>query len=298
MDAMLRAINESETIRVIAALTTGAVREACSRQQLRGGGALALGRGLTAGALLATLAKGEGERVRVRFEGGGPLGELLVDAHGDGRVRACITGRAEDIEGALAPTGRPSVAALVGTRGHVVVTRDLGLANPYQGSVELDTGEVDEDIERYLQTSEQLPSSLRTAVILDQHGEVLRAAGILAQTFPGGDPAIIDEVRGRMAGEALRSLLSAHERELDELVGFALGGAGFRRMQETELRFSCPCGPERALSVLSTLGARELDLLADEQEQTEVRCNFCGSTTVVGADEVREVAARLRRVQS
>jgi molecular chaperone Hsp33 len=300
MDTLLRAINEPETIRVIAATTTEAVREACRRQEAQGMTAMVIGRALTSGVLLATLAKAERERVRIQLGGGGPVGQVIIDAHGDGRVRACVERRLP--QNRLLdprPIGqRPSTTAAVGTRGHVVVTRDLGLANPYQGSVDMRSGESDEDLEHYLDTSEQLPSALRTEVVLDQNGEVLRAAGILAQSFPGSDRELITAVRERLAGDALRTIIGARERDVEALVGFALGGESFRCMLEHAVTFHCPCGPERALSVLSTLGAVDLEALADEQEQTEVRCNFCGQATMVAAPEVRRLAARLRNKQS
>ncbi|PRQ03826.1 Hsp33 family molecular chaperone HslO [Enhygromyxa salina] len=298
-DALLRAINEPETIRVVAAITTDAVREACDRQQARGIAAVVLGRALTIGALLATLGKGERERVRIQLQGGGPVGQVVVDAHGDGRVRACLAQPlplSHLANQLLDAEPRPSTMGAVGTRGHVTVTRDLGLSQPYQGSVALRTGEIDEDLEHYLAHSEQLPSALRAAVILDQDGQVLRAAGVLAQGFPGCDPATIAQVGERLRG--LRDLVLAHARELDELVGLALGGNEFRRMLEHPIEFHCPCGPERALEVLSTLGPADLDALADEQPHTEVRCNFCGQTTLVAATEVRELAEQLRSVQS
>lgn len=299
MDTLLRAINEPETIRVVAATTTEAVREACRRQAARGIAAVVIGRALTSGALLATLSKGERERVRIQLGGRGPVGQVIIDAHGDGRVRACIERHtSEEQLGPIAIAQRISTAVAVGTRGHVVVTRDLGLATPYQGSVDLRSGEVDEDLEHYLDTSEQLPSALRTEVVLDQHGEVLRAAGILAQSFPGSDPQLIAKVRSRLAGDALGTVIATHEREVGELVGLALGGAGFRSMLEHAVTFHCPCGPERALSVLATLGASDLEALADEQQQTEVRCNFCGQATMVDAQQVRDLAARLRRAHS
>jgi molecular chaperone Hsp33 len=300
MDTLLRAINEPETIRVVAATTTEAAREACRRQEARGVAAIVIGRALTSGALLATLVKGQRERVRIQLGGVGPVGQVIIDAHGDGRVRACVERplRDEPFGGAPAIGQRPSTALAVGTRGHVVVTRDLGLATPYQGTVELRSGEVDEDLEHYLDASEQLPSTLRTEVVLDQHGEILRAAGILAQSFPGSDPELIAAVRERLAGDALRTVIGAHERSVAELVGLALGGASFRSMLEHPVTFHCPCGPERALSVLATLGANDLEALADEQEQTEVRCNFCGQATMIDAPELRKLAARLRRGQS
>jgi molecular chaperone Hsp33 len=302
MDALLRAINEPETVRVIAVTTTESAREACRRQGATGVTAVVVARSITAGALLATLAKAERERVRVQLSGGGPVGQIMIDAHGDGRVRACVartlppTHIANRLMVPDGPGARPSVALAVGARGFAVVTRDLGLAQPYQGNVEMQTGEIDEDLEHYLEHSEQLPSAMRTCVILDGEGQVLRAAGVLAQSFPGSEPELIDRVRERLVG--LDALLDAHERELDDLVGLALGGENFRRMLEHPVHFYCSCGPERALSVLATLGPTDLDALAAEQEQTEVRCNFCGQATTLDAAQVRELAAQLRRGQS
>lgn len=320
-DTLLRAINEPETVRVVAALTTETAREACERQGATFATAVVIARSITAGVLLATLAKGDRERVRVQIAGNGPVGQVMIDAHGDGRVRACVsrtlapTHLANRMLG-HAPGERPSVAVAVGSRGHVVVTRDLGLATPYQGSVDIQTGEIDDDLEHYLNASEQLPSVLRTAVVLDQHGHVLRAAGVMAQGFPGIDPTELEPVRARLFG--LDELLVAHARQrptkdscsVDDLVAFALGqpsregpaAAGerglsdqpFRRMLEHPVQFHCPCGPQRARSVLSTLGAADLEALANEQEQTEVRCNFCGRVTTLSAAQVRELAAELR----
>jgi molecular chaperone Hsp33 len=299
MDGLLRAINEPESIRVVAAITSDAVREACRRQGATWASAMVLGRALTSGVLLATLAKGERERVRVQVAGGGAVGQVVIDAHGDGRVRACLSSPlAADAALNRVHEGdaRPSVAPLVGARGHLTVTRDLGLARPYQGSVELRSGEIDEDLEHYLQRSEQLPSALRVEVVLDTEGQVLRAAGVLVQSFPGEDPSSIDAVRERLVG--LRELLVGHQRELGELVGLALGGEGFRRMVEHGVEFHCPCGPARARSVLATLGAADLDALAGEQDETEVRCNFCGQVTILDAAQLRGLADELRRGRS
>ena len=302
MDTLLRAINTPETIRVVAATSTETAREACRRQGIRGAQAMAIGRAVTAGALLATLAKSDKERVRIQIQGHGPIGQLIIDAHGDGRVRACLATILADDHPAqvlrdAVDEDRPSTAAVVGTRGHLTITRDLGLARPYQGSVDLVSGEIDDDLEHYLDTSEQLPSVLRTEVVLDQSGEVLRAAGVLVQGFPGIPPQELLGPRVRLQS-SLRELLLAHDRSPHELVGLALGGDEFRAMLEHPVSFHCPCGPERALSVLSSLGADDLEQLASEQEQTEVRCNFCGDVTEVDAAALRELASELRRVQS
>lgn len=283
-------------MRVVVAETTDIVAEACARHGLAGAEAIVLGRALTSGALLATLTKNDEERVRIDLRGGGPVGTVLVDCHGDGGMRGCL--QAADGEPTTVQTvGRPSVAALVGTRGQVVVTRNLGLDNPYQGLVPMTSGEIDEDLEAYLNRSEQLPSALACAVVLDASQQVLRAAGVLCQTFPGADPEPLERLRTNLQSGSLRDLLR-QPRSPDELMGFALMGEGFSASDPTPLTYQCSCDFERALSVLSALGHEEVESLAAEDGDTEVRCSFCGARYLVAPRDLVALAARLRMVGS
>ncbi|MCX4241709.1 Hsp33 family molecular chaperone HslO [Paraliomyxa miuraensis] len=296
MDLLSRGLDSAKAVRVVAAVTTSLVREAATRHRLRGAAAVLLGRGLTAGCLLATLTKRDDERVRIAMRGDGPLGRVLVDAHGDGRVRGCfVNERTTELHVPLG-AGRAVLGPLVGN-GQITVTRDLGLENTYQGVVELRTGELDEDLERYLTGSEQLPSVMRCHVMVGADGEVVRAAGVLAQTFPGADPERLDRIRGVLEGDGLADVLR-QDREVDALMGFALGGEGFHAAEPTALRFSCGCGRERARSVVSTLGAEDIDALADEQGGTEVRCSYCGDTYELSEADLRALAAELREQRS
>jgi molecular chaperone Hsp33 len=297
MDRLLRALDSDKAIRVVAAVTTGLVREAARRHGLRGAAAVLLGRGLTAGCLLATLTKRDDERVRIAMHGDGPLGRVLVDSRGDGRVRGCfLSERAAKVHVRSGP-GRASLGMMVGS-GQITVTRDLGLENTYQGVVELRSGELDEDLERYLSDSEQLPSVLRCHVAVGPEGEVVRAGGVLGQTFPGSEPERLDRLREAMGGEGLAEVLQ-QERSAEELMGFSLGGEEFHVMEQpTTLRFACECGPQRALAVVSTLGAEDIDALADERGGTDVRCNYCGEAYALTETELRELAAQLREQRS
>ncbi|MCA9711877.1 MAG: Hsp33 family molecular chaperone HslO, partial [Myxococcales bacterium] len=266
--------------------------EAARRHALRGAAAVMLGRGLTAGCLLATLTKGEAERVRIELRGDGLLGRMLVDAHGDGRVRGCYTSeRAQRSQLPVAP-GRPPLVALVGA-GLLAVTRDLGLETTYQGVVELRTSELDEDLERYLSESEQLPSVLRCHVMVDAAGDVIRAAGVLAQTFPGAGPSRLDPIRRVVDGSGLADVL-LQERTPEALMGFALKGHEHHALEATALRFECDCGRDRARSVVSTLGPEDIEALADEQGGTEVRCTYCGDAYSLSEQDLRGLAAELR----
>lgn len=314
MDKLIRAIaaapgdNSSAALRVLAATTTELVQEACRRHELRGLDAIALGRALTAGCLLTTLTKSPAERMRVDLrahsEADGASGGLLVDARGDGTVRGCLrrgfgdTPLRATLERA---SGRLPLAPFLGRRGALTVTRDFDLSpgtdSRYQGTVELAAGEVDLDLQHYLNTSEQVPSLLRCDVLLDASGGVLRAGGVLCQTLPGGDREALAAIDERLAGEALAALL-LQPREPAELIRFALGGGEFEALGEGALAYRCNCGPELAREVVGTLGADDIDALAGEREVTEIRCSYCGERYHLTAADLRALAAELRLKRS
>ena len=294
MDQLLRGLDGDKAIRVVTAVTTRTVGEAIRRHQLRGASAVVLGRALTAGCLMTTLTKDDDERVRITVRGDGVLGSVLVDAHGDGRMRGCFTSERAARTNLPVDAGRARLGPMVGA-GQVSITRDLGLEKTYQGVVELLTGELDEDLERYLGDSEQLPSVLRCHVMLGPDGEFVRAAGVLAQTFPGSDPARLDPIRRALDG--LPDVL-LQERGAEDLLGFVLGGQEHHVLEPTTLRFACGCGRERARSVVSTLGAADIDALADEQGGTDVRCSYCGDAYSLTEADLRGLAVELRERRS
>jgi molecular chaperone Hsp33 len=302
VDTLLRGISGDASVRVVTAITTQLVREACRRQRATGVRAVALGRAATAGCLLSTLAKNDQERVRIQLDGQGPVGRVIVDSRSNGRIRACFerapaSSPASEPEPLTLADGRATIGSAVGRDGLVVVTRDLGLENQYQGAVEMRSGEIDEDLQAYLDRSEQLPSALTCAVLLDVHGDVLRAGGVLCQTLPGSDPAVIETIRETLGHGSLRAVLQ-HERTPRELARFAIGGAKVEVMGKRTLVYHCPCGDGTAMRVLSTLGPDDLEALALEREQTEVSCHFCGNCYVVAAPQLRELARVLRRGMS
>lgn len=300
MDQLLRAITADASLRVLAAVTTDLVVEACRRHELRGIEAIALGRALTAGCLLTTLTKSLDERMRVDMRSDGPLGGLLIDARGDGGVRGCLRrGLGEHplrdrVEG---DRGRLPLAPFVGRHGALTVTRDLGLENRYQGTVEVATGEVDADLEHYLNASEQIPSLLHCDVVLDAGRGVLRAGGVLCQTFPGGDPDVLTPIRETLADDGLATLL-LQPRAPHEIAGFVLGGDAFQDMGSQPLTFRCKCDLSVARGVLATLGAEDIEALATEREETEVRCSFCGQRYILRPPDLRALAAELRSRRS
>lgn len=296
-DHLVRAIDHEHKIRVATTLTTTLVAEGARRHGLSIAATCAVGRALTSGLLLATLTKGQ-ERVTIQLSGDGPLGSITVDAHGDGTARGYARYPAAQIP---LPAGRPQLADLIGKNGFVHVLRDLGLKELYQGQVAMTAGEIDEDIEVYLRSSEQVPSALGAEVVLAEGGGVQVAGGILVQALPGGEPeAVLDAQRALRAGR-LFELLAAGERSAQALSTaiYPVGTLEFIG-EVRSLRFQCRCSPKRITEMLALLGTVDLDEMIAEGKPAEVVCNYCNERYQVDRPELERIRATVvgRRRQS
>lgn len=267
--------------RLVAALTTPAAQEAARRHQAVGAAAMALARGTTAGLLLSTLTKDE-ERITLQVLGDGPLGGLTVDASSSGRVRAYLKNPAVRLPpslNALHESPRLSLAAGIGASGVVSVARDLGLRETFSGQTSLVSGEIDEDVEHYLISSEQIDSALGCDALLGGDGGAIEiAGGLLIQALPGsGGTAIVDAARGRLLDGGLLRALAERPDSAAALARGALGdmAASLDVLDVRPVTFHCPCSRARAGSSLMLLGGAELGAMILDDGKAEVICNFC-----------------------
>jgi molecular chaperone Hsp33 len=292
-DEILRCTLGDGAARLVAVTATEVAREAIRRHGATGAAAVALARGLASGLLLATLTKDE-ERVTLQLLGDGPLGGVTVDATAGGNARgyvkdptvplAPLDDSLDDAMTTRATMTRPSLAPAMGRHGLVSVARDLGMRHSFRGQTELVSGEIDEDCEHYLTTSEQIESALRCETILDADGALVSAAGVLVQALPGGRG-----VRAVLAGRAhfedgalLRALAAEPRGDAEGLVTRMLDDRAFGEatgallvLDARPVRFACPCTRDRAAASLTLLGAAELASMILEDGSAEVGCNFC-----------------------
>jgi molecular chaperone Hsp33 len=295
MDHLIRGVGRKASLRVAAVMTTRLAAEAAARHQLSPSAACAVGRALTSGLLLATLTKG-GERVTVQLVGDGPIGSITVDASVDdntGNVRGYAT------HPSVGGQTRLSVADTVGRRGVVNVLRDLGLRERYQGQIALVTGEIDEDLEAYLRTSEQVPSALGCEVILDDKGAVAAAGGVLVQALPGGDPDSVRDVRNALRTGQLYRLLSEGVTSPTELARKVSGLDDFEVLgDDRPVQFQCRCSYDRISGTLALLTTVDLDELIADDKPAEITCNFCNTTYRVERPELERIRAQIAPRQS
>jgi molecular chaperone Hsp33 len=291
MDHLIRGVGRSATVRVAAVVSTGVAAEAMLRHHLSPSATCAVGRALTSGLLLATLTKG-GERVTVQLVGDGPIGAITVDVT-DGNVRG-YAARPD----AGPPDARLPVAETLGRRGVVNVLRELGTHDRYQGQIALTTGEIDEDLEAYLRTSEQVPSALGCEVIFES-GRVRAAGGILVQSLPGSDPESVREVQHALRTGALYRLLESGVASPLELARRVSGLDDLEVLgDDRPVKFQCRCSDDRIASMLGLLSTVDLDEMIAENKPAEITCNFCNANYRVARAELERIRAAIAPRQS
>ncbi len=277
-DQIARGLLGGGAARVVAVTATDVVREAARRHRATGAAAVALGRGLAAGLLLATLTKDD-ERFTLQILGDGPLGSLTIDSSAAGTARGYVKNPGASLPRAV-PGSRLELAPAVGRSGLVSVVRDLGLRENFGGQTAIVSGEIDEDVEHYLNTSEQIDSALACDALLDDAGKVVAAAGILIQALPGsgaGSHLQAARTHFRAGGLTAAAAEAAPEGNIDGLIAQVLGATmgQVQLLEVRSVRFHCPCSRDRAGSSLALLGQAELGQLILDDGRAEVTCNFC-----------------------
>jgi molecular chaperone Hsp33 len=186
----------------------------------------------------------------------------------------------------------------VGRSGLVSVVRDLGLRETFRGQTALASGEIDEDVERYLLESEQIASVIVCDAIVGADGAVEFAGGILLQALPGTDGAAIVAAAGEgLRGGGLLPFLAARPESADEIVVAALGDrfGEIQLLDRRPVRFHCSCSRTRAATSLAILGNAELSEMILEDGKAEVTCNFCRARYQFGDAELETIRRELSK---
>ncbi|TMJ16933.1 MAG: Hsp33 family molecular chaperone HslO [Bacillati bacterium ANGP1] len=294
-DVAHRATAANGAVRAVAVVSTQTVEDARIRHATSATATAALGRSLTAAALLGAGLK-DGQTVLLRVLGDGPIGGVIAQADADGHVRGYAVHPHADLP--QTDHRKLDVGGLVGRRGMLHVTRDLGLRTPYHGSAPLVSGEIAEDLASYLATSEQIPSVVALAVLLGPDLRVLASGGLCIQALPGTPPGVVDGLEARARQLPPITQMMSAGRTPEEILAACLGDLDPRIGDRTPLAFHCRCSRERVEGMLCMLGIQELETLLAQEGRAEVTCRFCGDRYVLGTEEVRALIARLRGAPS
>jgi molecular chaperone Hsp33 len=280
-------------IAIVTGITTELVREAQVRHGLAPTATAAVGRLLTAAALLGTAVKGK-ERISLQISGDGPIGSAIAEAWliDSKTIGARARARNPHADLPLNSNGKFDVAGVVGT-GQLQVTKSFPSGQPYVGTVPLRSGEIAEDVAAYLVHSEQIPSVVALGVLADPAG-VRAAGGAIAQVLPGADERAIETLEARALALPPITTLVREGRDAHQLLNEMVGSIPLRSSRELRVRFDCLCTRRKVEAALMSLGVDELRSMMREP-QTEAACEYCRKTYVFGNDELGQLLARADR---
>lgn len=291
-DYIVRATAAEGQIRAFAATTKDLVEAARSAHNTSPVATAALGRLLTAGAMMGSMMKGENDLLTLRMEGDGPIGGLLVTADSRGNVK----GYAFNPDVMLPPNdkGKLDVGGALGI-GVLSVIRDIGLKEPYVGQTILVSGEIAEDLTYYYATSEQVPSSVALGVLMNKENTVRQAGGFIIQLLPGATDEMIDRLEKRLGEIAPITALLDAGKTPEEILNDLLGDFGLELLETMPARFHCDCEKSRVARAIVSIGKKEISDMIEEGKPIEVSCHFCNRIYTFTVEELEEMLERATR---
>ena len=270
---MIRASAADGFIRAFSAYTRDTVEEARQRHRLSPIATAALGRSMTAALMMGSMLKGEKDIITIQILGLGPMKGLVCTADSRGHVKGYT--HVTDVV-LPAKNGKLDVGGSL-MPGYMSVTKDLGLKEPYSSRIQLQTGEIGDDLAYYFAASEQVPSSVGVGVLMDKNVTVKQAGGFILQLMPNATDEIIDRLQDKI------SAISSVTRMLDagmmpeDILEEIIGDFGLSINERQDVSFNCDCSKERVRNALFTLPKDELKSMIDDDKPVEVHCHFCNT---------------------
>ncbi len=280
-DYVLRVLAKDAGLRVLTCTTTELAREVAGRHAAYPIAAAALAYGMTAGALLGALLKVQ-ERVALKFDGDGRLGKMIVEADAYGRVRGYIAVPDAASGEALS---REAVGDALGRTGVLTVVKDLRVRDLYRSAIAIEYGELDKELETYLNQSEQIPSRVEMGVVMNENRAIQVSGGWLIQALPGHGHDAIEHLAARLNEQPSVESLLADGADPEHLMDRLLPARDYIVLDRTEVKFSCSCSKERSAKALRMLPPDDrLSLIAEGE--AVVDCHFCHSRYVFSREEL------------
>lgn len=285
-DYIVRASLANDSVRAFAISSTHLVAEARERHKTLPVVTAALGRLLSAGAMMGCMMKGDKDIVTVSLKGDGPAGYITVTADSHGHVKGFPGNPNVDIPRKYA--GKLDVGAAVG-RGLLTVSYDLGLKEPYSGQVEIQTGEVAEDLAYYFTVSEQLPSAVGLGVMVDTDSSVKHAGGFIVQLLPDAPEDVIELLEKKLANLEPVTTMMEQGMTPEEMLLHIFEGVDIEFTERHDVEFYCDCSKEKVKRALAAISDKDLQDIVNDDEDIEVKCYFCNTAYKFSIADIKDI---------
>ena len=288
-DYIVRASAAKGMIRAFACTTKGIVEYAKNAHNTSPVVTAALGRLMSAAAMMGSMMKNEEDLLTLKIEGSGPMKAAIATATAKGNVKAYPF--VPDVILPPNSKGKLDVAEAIGV-GILSVISDIGLKDPYVGQVELISGEIAEDITYYYATSEQIPSSVALGVLMNKDNTVNSAGGFIIQLMPFCPEEVIEKLESIIPTLAPITALLSEGKTPEQILKLILGDLELEINDKLDISFKCDCSKEKIEKALISIGAKELKEMIDEGKDIEVACHFCSKKYNLGVDELEELLTK------
>lgn len=288
-DYIVRATAANAQIRVFAAYTKDMVEEARTRHETSPVATAALGRLMTAGAMMGSMLKGEKDLLTLRIHANGPIQGITVTADSKARVKGYV-GNPNVILPAN-KKGKLDVAGAVGI-GFMDVIKDMGLKEPYVGQTVLQTSEIAEDLTFYFANSEQVPSSVGLGVLMNKDNTVAQAGGFIIQLMPFAEEEVIAKLEENLKDITSVTTLLAQGNTPEDLINILCKDLEPVIADKMDTSFYCNCDRARVEKALISIGKKEIQDMIDEGKEIEMKCHFCNTAYTFSVDELKKLAKK------
>lgn len=285
-DYIVRASLANDSVRAFAISSTHLVAEARERHKTLPVVTAALGRLLSAGAIMGSMMKGDKDIVTISLKGDGPAGYITVTADSHGHVKGFPGNPNVDIPRKYA--GKLDVGAAVG-RGLLTVSYDLGLKEPYSGQVEIQTGEVAEDLAYYFTASEQLPSAVGLGVMVDTDSSVKHAGGFIVQLLPDAPEDVIELLEKKLANMEPVTAMMEKGMTPEDMLSYIFEGVDIEFTERHDVEFYCDCSKEKVKRALAAISDKDLQDIVNDGEDIEVKCYFCNTAYKFSIADIKDI---------
>ena len=290
-DYIIRATAANDQIRAFATVTTEMVETAREHHNTSPVATAALGRLLTAGAMMGSMMKGEKDVLTLQIKAGGPLQGITVTADSQGNVKGYVGN--PDVCIPANSKGKLDVAGAVGP-GFLTVIKDMGLKEPYSGQVMLQTCEIAEDLTYYFATSEQVPSAVGLGVLMNKNNTVRQAGGFIVQLMPFAEEEVISRLEQNVQKINSVTNLLEEGHTPESLLEKVLEGFDIQINEKMDTRFHCNCSKERVAKALISIGRKELNEMIQEGKPIEMNCHFCNKNYEFTVEELKEILRKCK----
>ena len=291
MDQIIRMIAKDAPVKASAISGRDLVERARNIHMLLPVATAALGRALMGTSMMGDALKEEKGAVTLQIKGGGPLGTVLAVSDSEGNVRGYVQN--PHVELMEKEPGKMDIGAAVGDSGTLTVIKDIGLKEPYVGSIGLFTGEIADDIAMYFVESEQIPTACALGVLVGVDQSVTSAGGYLIQLLPGADESVIEKIEAgvRRVGSVSRALEGGMDAE--SLLRAVLSDFDLEVLETHPVEYRCYCSKDRVTRALISMGREELAAMIEEQDGAELTCQFCDAVYQYSIEDLQQLLAEM-----